>query len=128
MKVNLESLESLVNIFEDMLKETVSEEKEETSKVESVAQEETCEESHDYDEECLEISDDVFSVDKDSYILNLKVNDANINDTIDLEFDHYDEEEEYNVPGITEKQLLTVLLYRNKDNKERYELIKKLLF
>lgn len=137
MKLNLEEVKSLgdlMKMFDDLFnvedtKETNEIPVEETSKEKEEPC--TCEnkcicENKCNSEEGIAISEDVFAFDHNCFELSHKVEGFKLNEATYLEFAHMDEDN-YN-PGITEKQLLTVLLYRNKDNKKRYELIKKLLF
>lgn len=78
------------------------------------------------DPEGMELTDDVYMVNENYFSLANKVNGINITDNTDLVFGHVNGERY--VPGITEEQILTVLLYRNRNDKRRYDLIKQLLF
>ena len=73
----------------------------------------------------VELSKDVFMVDEDSYLLSKKVNGTKTSENEEIIFDHA--ENDVVVPGITEEQILCMLLYRNRNNKNRYDLIKQLL-
>jgi hypothetical protein len=78
------------------------------------------------DPEGMELTDDVYMVNENYFLLANKVNGINITDNTDLVFGHVNGERY--VPGITEEQILTVLLYKNRNDKRRYDLIKQLLF
>jgi hypothetical protein len=126
----IKSFQDLVNLFDELYSTCTKEEVKEEIKKDCSSKE--C--GHkEYKEECkhdtsalnVELSKDVFMVDKDSYLLRNKVNGTSIAENTEVIFDH--SSEDIVVPGITESQLLYVLLYRNKDNKKRYELVKQLL-
>lgn len=76
--------------------------------------------------EGMELTDDVYMVNDNYFLMANKVRDLNITDNTELVFEHLNGERY--VPGITEEQILTVLLYRNRNDKKRYDLIKQLLF
>lgn len=78
------------------------------------------------DPEGMELTDDVYMINENYFLLANKVNGINITDNTDLVFGHVNGERY--VPGITEEQILTVLLYKNRNDKRRYDLIKQLLF
>ena len=71
------------------------------------------------------LSPDIYVVNENHYQLANKVGETILDEDLDLIFNH--EFMGRVVPGITERQLILVLLYKNRNNKERYEQIKKLL-
>lgn len=118
----IKSFKDLLDLFEEMYgdakKENIKEDTPKCPKKEAVAQ--PCEKPSN-----IELSKDVFMVDENSYLLCNKVNGTNISENTEIIFDHVDED--VVVPGITEDQLLCILLYRNRNKGERYNLIKQLL-
>lgn len=73
----------------------------------------------------VELTKDVTMLNEDSYLLTNKVNGIKISENTKIVFGH--EDNGFVVPGITEDQILCMLLYRNRNKKERYDLIKQLL-
>jgi len=130
-KVN--SLSELIENFNNLLQETKENqdkkcEKECTEECSNGCPSE-CEESiteTKTDPEGMELTDDVYMINENYFLLANKVNGVNITDNTDLVFSHINGERY--VPGITEEQILTVLLYKNRNDKRRYDLIKQLLF
>lgn len=130
-KVN--SLSELIENFNSLLQETKENQE---KKCETECTEECskgcpgeCEESiteTKTDPEGMELTDDVYIINENYFLLANKVNGINITDNTDLVFGHVNGERY--VPGITEEQILTVLLYKNRNDKRRYNLIKQLLF
>ena len=130
-KVN--SLSELIENFNSLLQETEENQEKECEKEctkecseecpsecgESITETKT-------DPEGMELTDDVYMVNENYFLLANKVNGINITDNTDLVFGHVNGERY--APGITEEQILTVLLYRNRNDKRRYDLIKQLLF
>lgn len=118
----IKSFKDLLDLFEEMYgdaqKEEIKEDTPKCPKKEGVVQ--PCEKPSN-----IELSKDVFMVDENSYLLCNKVNGTNISENTEIIFDHVDED--VVVPGITEDQLLCILLYRNRNKGERYNLIKQLL-
>lgn len=130
-KVN--SLSELIENFNSLLQETEENQEKECEKecTKECSEEclSECEESiteTKTDPEGMELTDDVYMVNENYFLLANKVNGINITDNTDLVFGHVNGERY--VPGITEEQILTVLLYRNRNDKRRYDLIKQLLF
>lgn len=130
-KVN--SLSELIENFNSLLQETEENQEKECEKecTKECSEEcpSECEESiteTKTDPEGMELTDDVYMVNENYFLLANKVNGINITDNTDLVFEHVNGERY--VPGITEEQILTVLLYRNRNDKRRYDLIKQLLF
>lgn len=138
-KVN--SLSELIENFNSLLQETKENQEKECEKecTEECEKECTKECSEECPSECeesitetktdpegMELTDDVYMVNENYFLLANKVNGINITDNTDLVFGHVNGERY--VPGITEEQILTVLLYRNRNDKRRYDLIKQLLF
>lgn len=130
-KVN--SLSELIENFNSLLQETKEnqEKKCETECTEecSTGCSSECKESiteTKTDPEGMELTDDVYMINENYFLLANKVNGINITDNTDLVFGHVNGERY--VPGITEEQILTVLLYKNRNDKRRYDLIKQLLF
>lgn len=130
-KVN--SLSELIENFNSLLQETEENQEKECEKecTKECSEEcpSECEENiteTKTDPEGIELTDDVYMVNENYFLLANKVNEINITDNTDLVFGHVNGERY--VPGITEEQILTVLLYRNRNDKRRYDLIKQLLF
>lgn len=130
-KVN--SLSELIENFNSLLQETEENQEKECEKecTKECSEEcpSECEENiteTKTDPEGIELTDDVYMVNENYFLLANKVNGINITDNTDLVFEHVNGERY--VPGITEEQILTVLLYRNRNDKRRYDLIKQLLF
>lgn len=130
-KVN--SLSELIENFNSLLQETKENQEKECDKecTEECSKEcpNECEGSvieTKTDPEGMELTDDVYMVNENYFLLANKVNGINITDNTDLVFGHVNGERY--VPGITEEQILTVLLYKNRNDKKRYDLIKQLLF
>jgi len=130
-KVN--SLSELIENFNSLLQETKENQEKECDKecTEECSKEcpNECEGSvieTKTDPEGMELTDDVYMVNENYFLLANKVNGINITDNTDLVFGHVNGERY--VPGITEEQILTVLLYKNRNDKRRYDLIKQLLF
>ena len=126
-KVN--SLSELIENFNSLLQETKENQEKECEKECTKECPSECEESiteTKTDPEGMELTDDVYMVNENYFLLANKVNGINITDNTDLVFGHVNGERY--VPGITEEQILTVLLYRNRNDKRRYDLIKQLLF
>lgn len=130
-KVN--SLSELIENFNSLLQETEENQEKECEKecTKECSEEcpSECEENiteTKTDPEGMELTDDVYMVNENYFLLANKVNGINITDNTDLVFEHVNGERY--VPGITEEQILTVLLYRNRNDKRRYDLIKQLLF
>lgn len=130
-KVN--SLSELIENFNSLLQETKENQEKECEKecTDECSKEcpSECEESiteTKTDPEGMELTDDVYMVNENYFLLANKVNGINITDNTDLVFGHVNGERY--VPGITEEQILTVLLYKNRNDKRRYDLIKQLLF
>ena len=130
-KVN--SLSELIENFNSLLQKTEENQEKECEKecTKECSEEcpSECEESiteTKTDPEGMELTDDVYMVNENYFLLANKVNEINITDNTDLVFGHVNGERY--VPGITEEQILTVLLYRNRNDKRRYDLIKQLLF
>lgn len=75
----------------------------------------------------FDLTDDIYVINDNEFLLAKSVfGDVKVASDLELVFSHINENDRF-VPGITEEQLLLVLLYKNRDNKERYEQIKKLL-
>lgn len=74
----------------------------------------------------VELTDDIYMFNEDMFSLTKKVGDINTVDSITIDFAHFSEDGLY-YPGITDKQLIHVLMFRNKDNPTRYSLLKQLL-
>ena len=115
--------------FDNMREEEFKEEakKEHTDKCEEINEcTEDVVEDHEVDTNGIELTDDVYVVNDNYFLLANKVNNLNIIGNTELVFAHLNEER--HVPGITEEQILAVLLYKNRNNKRRYDLIRQLLF
>ena len=126
-KVN--SLSELIENFNSLLQETKENQEKECEKECTEECPSECKESiteTKTDSEGMELTDDVYMVNENYFLLANKVNGINITDNTDLVFGHVNGERY--VPGVTEEQILTVLLYRNRNDKRRYDLIKQLLF
>lgn len=80
-------------------------------------------------ENVVYLSTDVYALSDDEFVLNEKVGKYTTVNECQLTFSSKVEEDSrfLRVPGITEKQLLTVLLYRNRNNSEKSDLLKQLL-
>lgn len=126
-KVN--SLSELIENFNSLLQETKENQEKECEKECTEECSSECKESiteTKTNPEGMELTDDVYMVNENYFLLANKVNGINITDNTDLVFGHINGERY--VPGITEEQILTVLLYKNRNDKRRYDLIKQLLF
>lgn len=124
-----EFITALSDIFVDALKEECSKEDTCEKKCESTC-DSSCSEDED-EETCendniLHLSDSIISTDENTYFVSKVVDNKRINDELMLTFAHQCDCGAY-VPGITEQQLLTILLYKNRTNIERYNKIKSLL-
>lgn len=133
MKREVKTLDKFITALNDIVMDAFKEErsKEEYSKETSCKS--TCDSSCSEDEKetcgddiILHLSDSVISIDNDTYFLKKFVDNKKLNEEIMLNFAHKCDCGDY-VTGITEMQLLTVLLYRNRTNPERYNKIKSLL-
>lgn len=127
MKIKIEDIDSLSQLIENF--NSLLQETEETPAEKEYSETECKEETTDeckLEPEGMDLTDDIYMIDKNYFLLANKVNGVNITNNTDLVFGHLNGERF--VPGITEEQLLTVLLYRNRNDKKRYELIKQLLF
>lgn len=132
MRLEINSLDQLVNVFEELLKEVEApkeeikkEVKKEAAKAE-LAKEEVKEPIKDESlaEEGEALCNCVYAFNNNCFELAHHVGEYIVDSATYLEFEH--EEDGVVVPGLTEKQLLRVLLYRNRNNKERSKLIEKL--
>jgi len=75
----------------------------------------------------FDLTDDIYVINEDEFLLAKSVfGDVKVADDLELIFSHSNKDGRF-IPGVTEEQLLLVLLYKNRNNKERYEQIKKLL-
>lgn len=148
MKMKITSLSDLVKVFEEIVKEELCKEEPDTKsenpnvKVCDTEYSDDCkpdvgcvpdcpcseEENEEENTNCVELSNDVFVIDENSFLISNKVDDLILTDNSEIVFSHFDEEEEAWVPGVTEEQLLTILLYKNRKNEKRFKLIQSLLF
>lgn len=120
--VEIKSLKDLVDLFEEMYGDSPKQDCKHECKHKCEKQE--CDNTQKINTN-VELSKDVFMVDENSYLLSKKVNGTKTSENEEIIFDHT--ENGVVVPGITEEQILCMLLYRNRNNKNRYDLIKQLL-
>ena len=126
MIIDKNSLLELMKAFDELVasvsnKEGASQKKE----IKEECNEEKCKKEEKPTEE-FELTDDIYVVNDNEFLLANTIKDILTADNTELVFTYKTEDGRF-IPGITEEQLLLVLLYRNRDNKERYEQIKKLL-
>lgn len=89
-----------------------------------IAEEDNCQDSNCWKH--IELAKDIYMQDINSFSLFNSVKDVVTDISSDITFAHK-KKDGYYCPGITEKQLINILMFRNKNNPKRYNLLKQLL-
>lgn len=125
MVFDMDSLMGLARAFDEVLSANKAEVNNKDKKDEECAAKEETPLQKQTEE--FDLTDDIYVINEDEFLLAKSVfGDVKVADDLELIFSHTNKDDRF-VPGVTEEQLLLVLLYKNRNNKERYEQIKKLL-